>query len=337
MKEVGAHNAASFDATWWDWQYRDLPTGDARIYGVLRGEEVLAYYHVPVYEGQVGGERRRFGMVQGVAVSPELRGQGVFRRLAEFATDDLARSDLALLYSFPNGRSIKAFVKYNGYAAVETLRAYVLPVRSAQLINAKANLGGLGRLLGAAVDRLFRIPSVPMEEGATLVAHEEVGDEVAAAYAAQQSGLGTALVRDRAYLTWRFVERPNSRHFIFSLQAGARTRAAAVFKWDELFGLPALLLMDYACAEGEERYVLQLLSEIKRRPRRYVPEPFALIFTAGHGALFPRLPRIGFVPVPERFNPRPLTLLARSAGSEHAEAVTSPEAWRVTLADWDVF
>lgn len=111
----------------------------------------------------------------------------------------------------------------------------------------------------------------------------------------------------------------------------------AIFKLDEIFGLPALILMDYACPNGEERYLLQLLDEVKRRPRRYVPEPFALIFTAGSGPLFRRLPRIGFVPVPERFNPRPLTLLVRSTGLKRDECITSPEAWHVTLADWDVF
>ena len=337
MKEVGAHDAASFDKSWWRWQYRDLPTRDARVYGVLRGEEVLAYYHVPIHKGQVGGERRRFGMVQGVAVSPKLRGRGVFRTLAEFATEDLARSDVDLLYTFPNGRSIRTFIKYNGYAAVKTLRPYVLPVRSAQVLEAKLRLGRMGRILGAAVDGVFRLPSMSLERGAALTLHDGIDDEIAEAYAAQQPGLGMALVRDRAYLTWRFVDRPNSRHLIFSLRSGGETRAAAIFKRDELFGVPALILMDYACPSGGERHVLQLLSEIKRRPRRYVPEPFALIFTAGSGPLFRRLPRIGFVPVPERFNPRPLTLLARGADPERDESVTSPEAWHATLADWDVF
>lgn len=184
---------------------------------MLRGEEVLAYYHVPVHRGQVEGERRAFGMVQGVAVSPELRGQGVFRTLAEFATEDLVSSDLDLLYTFPNHRSVGAFVKYNGYVPVKTLRPYVLPVRSAQIFETKLKLGGVERVLGAVADCVFRLPSVPLEKGSAMAQHEEIDDEVAALYAAQQPGLGTALVRDRAYLTWRLVERPNSRHFIFSL------------------------------------------------------------------------------------------------------------------------
>ena len=160
LNEVHSHKALVFNTDFWTWQYRDLPTSTARVYAALVNQEIVGYYHVPIYEGLFDGEKKYLAMVQEVAVSREVRRQGVFRKLAEFATEDLLRSGIHLGYTFPNDRSIHTFLKYNGYTMVCTLETYILPVRSGDILRSKMNLFGMDKAAGYCTDLFFRRFSV---------------------------------------------------------------------------------------------------------------------------------------------------------------------------------
>ncbi len=337
LAETSARGTAGFDEGWWRWQYEALPTGRAHVYAALEDGKVLAYYHVPVYRGVVRGADKTFAVVQGVAVSRKLRGRGVFRRLAEYATARLLDADIDLLYTFPNDKSIHTFVKYNGYEHVATYGAYALPVDGALLLGSRVNLFGLERVAGAALDKALDALGKKLAPSATLRLRDGIGEDVAEVFAAHQRPFGVHLRRDARYLRWRFLERPNSRHLVFALEKGGEAAAVAIFKLDEMFGIPALVLMDFACRPGQEADVLQILSAVRRRAREYAGEAVGVMFAAGVDPLLRRLPAIGFVPIPERLNPRPLHLLVKNAGAERLAAPFAPSAWRATLADWDVF
>src|SRR5256885_2644373 len=72
MKEILAegdsHNAEVFDAALWNWQYKKLPAHQSAIYVCLDDGKIAGYYHVPFYEGIINEEKKKFGMVQDVAV-----------------------------------------------------------------------------------------------------------------------------------------------------------------------------------------------------------------------------------------------------------------------------
>ena len=144
-----------------------------------------------------------------------------------------------------------------------------------------------------------------------------------------------ALTRNPDYLAWRFEKRPGARHFYFSIRSRGEVQAAAIFKLDEMLGNQALVLMDYAFREGKEFALLQLIQHVKRNGRADIGQPFSLIFTAGKSDLMPLLKKIGFVPVPAKFNPRPLDLLVRNLAGA-SQAIFDPANWHVTMADWDV-
>ena len=144
-----------------------------------------------------------------------------------------------------------------------------------------------------------------------------------------------SLVRDERYLRWRFEDRPGAEHFFLTLEREAQTRAAAIFKLDQMLGNPALLLMDYAFRSGEESALLQLIQHVKNAGLKAIGRPFNFIFASARSDFMPRLKKIGFIPVPARLNPRPLDLLVRNLTGT-TKAIFDPAGWHVTLADWDV-
>ena len=129
-RETGAHNREIMDLDLWKWQYEDLPTGQSHTYIARHEGRIVGYYHIPAYDFLAGDRHLRIGQIQSVAVSPNFRGQGLFRRLADFA-HDAAMADLDLIYTFPNDRSIRTFLKYSDYRTVGALPMYLLALHTA--------------------------------------------------------------------------------------------------------------------------------------------------------------------------------------------------------------
>lgn len=336
LKEVHSHKALAFDAAFWVWQYRDLPTKTAKIYAALKNEKIIGYYHVPVYEGVVDGQKKYLAMVQEVAVDRELRGQGIFRELADFATKDLLATGIHAAYTFPNRQSIHTFLKYNGYTEISTLKTYILPVRSGDILRSKVNLFGAEAGVGYCADLFFRQFSVGMDHAAKVQLHKQVGEDIKEVFSAYQKRHYISLLKDEKYLRWRFDCRPSSRYFYFIIHINNQNVAAAVFKLDEMYDNLALLLMDYAYLDGKEDYLLQLIQHVKRNGAKEIGKDFSFIFTTGNSKLLSRLKKIGFVRVPQKFNPRPLTLLVKNLSKNSEDIFRSPN-WHVTMSDWDVF
>jgi|GEM_PF-843833 len=338
LREEESHKAAIFDESFWSWQYLDLPTKKANVYAALVDEQIKGYYHVPLYRGRVNGQPKLFASVQDVAIKKEMRGGGVFRQLAEFATADLERAGVDLIYTFPNHKSIRTFLKYNAYAQIATFKMYVLPVRSGDLLHTRFKLAGMEKIAGFGVDKLLRFFSVAAEPDLKVQQHPAIDQSISTVFAAYQKAHVVAVERDAAYLRWRYEQRPHSKHVIYSIaRDGMPLLAAAIFKYDEMFDNPALLLMDFAFVPDGEKYLLQLIQEVKERGQQSDTDRFHLIFATGNNRFFQQLTKIGFISVPEKFNPRPLNLLVKNISSQDAATPLQANHWHVTLGDWDVF
>lgn len=337
MKEIlagsDAHNAAGFDDTQWRWQYEDLPGGRAAAYLAMSDGEIQGYYHVPFYAGRVRGKPVTFAAVQDVAVSAAMRGQGVFRRLAHYANDDLEQhADLVI--TFPNDRSIHTFEKYNGYSRLTTLDAYLLPLRSAQVIQAKRRLAGVEHVLGAIGDTVVRLRSVPRLAGLQIEQLPGATAQLAGLFERHAETWSTGVDRSADYLQWRVFDKPGDPYSVLVSRDGEGLSAAAIFREDHILGCDALVLMDFAFLPDRHAHLLALVQHVKRHAADLFARRPALIFAAGNSRTLGQLRRIGFLKVPASLNPRPLNLLVRDVRT--GDMPMDPADWHITLSDWDV-
>jgi GNAT superfamily N-acetyltransferase len=334
LTETDSHNAAQFSETPWLWQYEKLPTGKADAFLVMEEEKIQGYYHVPYYSGKVKGQPFTFAMIQDVAVSADMRGQGVFRQLAEYANTELDQT-AQVAYTFPNQRSIHTFLKYNGYRLLKTLEAFLLPMHTRKVIQAKKKLLGMEYLIGAAGDAWVKLKKVKKPEGFSVKALANATDELAAIYSRHAESWSTGITRDKHYLQWRFFDKPGKTYTTLVAETAGSLVASATFRADEILGSQALVLMDFAYAPDGELQLLALLQEVKRTPQAFFKNDPALVFVAGNNSLMAQLKRIGFFRIPAKLNPRPLNLLVRDIST--GENLFEPADWHITLADWDVF
>lgn len=336
LGEVGAHNIDIYDEAYWRWQYQQLPSHLSHVFVALDGEKIVGYYHVPTYACKVDGRILTMGNVQDVAVAPEYRGKGLFRDLTSFANSQL-NGRVDFIYTFPNVKSIRTFVKYDAYTTVASVPAYLLPVRSASILRSRINLGPLTQILGFLVDWLFSLRRPRQAADDVLVLLSEFDDEIAGLFQEHQERERIALVRDIPWLKWRYRDSPKGSHYIVGLRRRNRLEAVAVFKKEKFLGVQVLLLMDIAYTAAAEPAALSMLGNLQTLLGNGLPADIDMILTFGLGSLFGRLGQAGFVKVPDRFNPRKLNLLIRDTLRAERIVLEQSSDWLLTLGDWDVF
>ena len=228
LKEGSSHKSQIFNEEFWRWQYEQLPLHETRVYVAELQGRVVGYYHVPLYRIHVEGRSLIAGVVQDVAVDTALRGQGVFRELVGYVSDDLKAAPIDMVYTFPNDKSIHTFEKYGDYRRVLTFQTHVLPVHSRIALD---RLGPL-KAIGTLADLPFRAMTSRKRRSA-VVRHVSFDKEVASLFETYATARHVALERDTDYLMWRFFRRPGAHNLLVS---DPDSSVAAMFKVDEVFG-----------------------------------------------------------------------------------------------------
>ena len=333
LKDGDSLHADKYNLSKWIWKYFQMPGAEAQIYLCKENEAILGYYHCPVYRGSINGVPKKFAMVQDVGVSEVARGKGAFRKLAEYATEQLMQSGVNFIYTFPNKKSIHTFLKYNAYQKIESYSTFVLPVKSAEVIAAKIKLLGLHHLAGLVIDQLYKLKLSRANKNYKLHVEEKLQNETVSLFLQFNRNFPNKLTRDYDYLHWRFEEKPHHKPQLFTLVKEDKIVAAAFISTEDLLGSKAGILLDFACQTPAD--FKQLVVQIKAQAAIHFKHKIGLLYTSvssSNNALFSQA---GFLKIPEKLNPRALHLLGKNV-SENEREVLDPKNWNLTLSEWDV-
>ena len=335
--EVGAHTVEIYNQEYWDWQYKQLPTGKSFAYVAWDADKIIGYYHVPIYRCSINGEEKLIGNIQDVAVNPNYRGIGLFRQLAEFANKDLDDSEVDLIYTFPNDKSIRTFLKYNDFKVVSAVPAYIRPVSSSGIIRSKINLLGLEKIAGWFGDMAINLFSKNIKlKDASVEQVTEITDKIESVFSEYNQQFENYLIRDKAWLDWRYLKSVRGKHHVLGVREAGKLTAILVLKEDEMLGNPSLLIMDFAFTSGNENALLYLVNQVRKKPEQ-IGSQFNLLFVSGLAPALASFKKIGFYQIPTKVNPRILNLLIRSSSDMKSESLKAENDWLLTLGDWDVF
>ena len=337
LREVGAHNVEIYNDRYWDWQYNELPTGISFVYAAWDGKRLIGYFHVPVYRCLIDGQQMLIGNVQDVAVNPDFRRMGVFRGLSEFANQDIDKTEVDLLYTFPNENSIRTFVFHNKFTSICKLPSYLRPVDTARILQQKIRLFGLERILGLIVDLVLNRSSKSISlEDVSVERFTEVDESIESVFHEYSKQFSNHIIRDSAWLEWRYFRSARGRHEIVGLRESGQLTAIVVLKEERVMGNPSCVVMDFAYIDGKKTSLLYLLQDICRNPK-VAGSNFNLMYISGVSPFLSDLRQLGFIKIPKYANPRVLNLLARSSNQFSDDDLFQKDNWLITLGDWDVF
>ncbi|MCW6511338.1 hypothetical protein [Lichenifustis flavocetrariae] len=144
---------------------------------------------------------------------------------------------------------------------------------------------------------------------------------------------GIAFLREPATLNWRYREHPAYRYRIFAHDGDTGSASGLVTSPRTLFGVESSLIVDLV---GEEQpdACLALVSSAVADAKTQGASIVGALACAG-GLLDRVLKRLGFIPVPERFNPKPFYMVAHPLAASTDAAFAGAE-WRFAWGDTDV-
>ena len=175
-------------------------------------------------------------------VHPAYQGRGVFRSLMRLAWEKHGEEGV-LAFTYPNEKSIKAYRQWKEWVRLVELPLYVRVVPP----------------YGAVFARVLRI-NKPEANGMTVQRVDVFDGGIEALWQNNKHYYDLIIPRERVYLMWRYVERPDVRYLIYKAVTQGKTVGFLVARTRMMFGLHLGLIVDFF-VENSERAVLAALIE----------------------------------------------------------------------------
>jgi GNAT superfamily N-acetyltransferase len=310
------------------WKYRDNPAGPARIgLAELDGRPVCMACLLPM-RMRLAGRDALGSLSVDIATAPELRGRGLYRRVASTLWQSLAEDGFAVTYGFTNRLSTAVTLGVLGRREVGPLPLRVRLLRPLRLAAAALRLGADARDPGPAAD--------PAGDGVARVGRFDARwDEL---WRRIEPALDVAVVRDRAYLSWRYAQRPDATYEILAdLPRGPEGPLGGYLVWRPLdrFGVRSAFVADLAVDPGQAGAARRLLRGAAARARRRGASLLALLSWPGCPT-HPAARRLAPLPVPPALFPQMNVFSAIGHGEVDTGALADPARWWIGWGDSDV-
>lgn len=300
----GSMTGAEFD--WW---FAGNPAGSLLSTAELDGRTVGVAGH-SLARLVLGGEERLGQFSVHATSAASARGRGIFRALELRHEEQGAQRGSQVVLAFASAPTSPLFTGPLGWTAIDRRRVWLRPLR-----------GAAGRVVRRAPRRaLAPATGAAWRYGGVAVRRvERFGPEADAAYRAAVPRLANHVVRDAAYLNWRFLDSPRG-YRAFATPGGFAVLGHKLHRGVSL----AVLAECVAPAREASALLRRCIAEARGA------EALALVPPAG----LPRaaLLALGFLP-----SPVSLDFMGKALVGAAAPLDTRAGAWRVSLGDTDFF
>lgn len=293
MEEVWGQSASPEDFDWW---YERNPIEPRLLSLVVDDGRVAGAAGMSLFEMRLGGQERVVAFALDAAMHPDYRGQGLWSSLELHNEAESARAGAAAVLGFPNAVSDSILVGTLGWRKLPRLRLWARP------LSLRARSSGLRDVPGDTLERF--------------------GDEAQDLYRTVSGRWGNHLLRNAAYLNWRFVESPRP-YRILAERRGGVLEGWAVVTHRRFRGHAVGVVADLVAVTGRAAAVL-----LRRAARAVRGQALVALVSPGERA---RYLKAGFVPT---------HMTLRLIGKPFVpgvELAADRSAWHLTLGDTDLF
>ena len=255
---------AEMSVSHWEWKYKRNPAGQALIILAETDGGIVGQYALLPRLMKIGDDVQIGSLSLDTMVHPEYRGQGMFVTLAKKAYELADRRGIQFVYGFPNGNSHYGIItKLNWIDLYKGIPLWVKPLNLENILKKRfvdnrllVSLGG--KIGNIAMKVLYRpqrrIPVCSIREIPSL------GPRFDSLWHEASRDHKIMVVRDKAYLTWRYVEKPGNDYVILIAERGQDLLGYIVLRCMEQFGLQIGFVVDMLTIPEETAVSVDLIS-----------------------------------------------------------------------------
>ena len=326
-----------------DWQCQRSPAGAAIATlarevetGRVIGQAVAIPIHV-----RLSGKVRTAGLSLTPVSDPGYQNQEIFVGLLRDTCALSAEEGIAFSYGFPDRLSYSRFVNKAAFRDIGSVPLLIRPLDPQRLALKATHSLVLGKTASIA-RKVWRTPSpAPRQEGLPdlkIVEVDSFDDYFAVFWDRVQHRFPVMVVRDPAYLNWRFVDVPTREYTILAASSGGHVRGFIVLRVAPLGEFSAGLIVDLVVeASAEGRAAGRLLIDQAYSYSKDHDLDLVASLALRHTDEFRLLRSRGFWVCPKFLQPQPYRLVIRCHDEEASPSRLAYDLrnWFVTMGDYD--
>jgi len=318
------------DSRFWRWEFMEGANGKGLIYIVEDGNKIVGHFADLPREFSLRGKVVHGTVSVDLMVHSDYRRRGIFEAMGKYAIQRVKNENGLFMMSYPIRReTIHGFRKI-GWEEVAELPVLVYPIKFGGVVNRYLHFSPVSFLLGG-VARFFYclLYGTKNRKGIEGIEIEEVGlfdDQFDHFWQKALSFYSIIGVRDRNYLTWRYLQHPTRTYTTFRAKKSGEMKGYIVLRKVELLNLNSAVIVDLLALD--EVTLEALVEKGIQHSRQEGADLLGFMVPRGH-PYDKILRKRGFLPSPKTFQ---FMVYFHSK----REIFNSPEKWYVNWGDTDV-
>ena len=232
------------------WMYEANPAGRAIVHSARHRGAVVSTFAIAPKTIQIDGHKIVIGKTMDMFTDPAYQGKGLIKRCTDAVFQEAKSSEMGGWYVTPSVNSYPIFKEKWGYREDLHLiyRARILDY--SEVLSAAIKPRRLGHAVGVVADAVLSVlpkRAAGLGDGYETVTIGRFGAEADELWAEVAAGYKVALVRDAAYLNWRYIDNPDDYWVIGVSQVG-KLIGLMVLTTTVRRGIKVGEIMDYVCA-----------------------------------------------------------------------------------------
>jgi GNAT superfamily N-acetyltransferase len=325
------------------WQYDQNPSGPAYELITKKGSAVTGHCAAIPMRHKIGPDVGKGSLGVNVMTHPEYRGRGIYVILQREVDRLLGKDRIQFNFGFSNEYSHRNCLRRLGYQEIGRFPLWLLPFDLNRIVAGRTpKQGTLMRAAAFAANPLFGLARSMLglrrkDQSMEIETAAAIPEEFDGFWQKVQAGQTNILVRDRAYLDWRFIRHPTRTYKVFLARSKGELRGYLVARMTTIEGISCGVLVDILTENTPEgkKAAGRLIAAFNRRARAD-GAAMGLCLMLRHSPAARSLRRNGYFICPKPFLPRdfPIIIHWNLPGSPPA-GLYDLKSWYLTLGDYD--
>ena len=243
------------------WMYEANPAGRAIVHSARHHDAVVSSFAIAPKIIQIDGRKTVIGKTMDMFTDPAYQGKGLIKRCTDAVFREAKSSGMDGWYVTPSVNSYPIFKEKWEYREDLHLiyRARILDY--SEVVPAVIKPPWLGRAVGVVADAALKVlpkRAAGLAHRCETVTIDRFGAEADELWAKVADGYKVALVRDAAYLNWRYIDNPDN-YWVIGLSHLGKLIGLMVLTTTVRRGITVGEIMDYVCAVDDRATFNELI------------------------------------------------------------------------------
>lgn len=327
----------------WQWQFQNRFSKPSGVSLADLSGEIVAHYAVMWLPMCYQGKAIQGAVSTATVTDSKVRGKGLFTKLAKKVFKETEEDGCKIVFGFPNSQSIRGFIKHLEWFQIATFPVLIKPVHFSPFLKKLVRRSFISTFLSFSLNRIYPFfirclrgwttaNTISIEPLIGLFP-EEISDIWKSSFASRK----IAISREKAYLEWRYLDKPFSDYQSFAAFDEHKQMAGMIITNISVkMGLKIVYVMEMIVRNDDSLVYKNLVEFLDGYARENSADAVSMLCLSNHPIKWLFF-RHGFLPVPKRMFPQDIHFCARAnSRTIDKDYLQNENNWYITWGDLDV-